>query len=127
MENPNEFNYTYAPISDKHRREVEAIKNRYEPKEEKSDKLKRLKTLDDKVKNTPTMLSLILGIVGTIIFGTGLSLVLEFEMIFLGVIVAAVGIAPIALAYPVFTKCQTRLKKKYSEEIIRLSNELLGE
>lgn len=127
MENPNEFNYTYAPMSDKERREVETIKNRYEPRVEKSDKLKRLKSLDDKVKNTPSIISLIFGIVGILIFGTGLSLVLEFELIFLGIIIAAVGIIPIALAYPVFTKCQARLMEKYRDEIIRLSNELLDE
>lgn len=127
MENPNEFNYTYAPVSDKERREVEAIKNRYEPKAEKSDKLKRLKSLDERVKNIPTALSLVLGIVGTLIFGAGMSFVLEFELYILGIIISAVAIVPIALAYPVFTKCQTRLMKKYRDEIIRLSNELLDE
>ncbi len=127
MDGQNEFNYTYTPINEKELKEVEAIRNRYVQDAPRCEKLKRLKALDDRVRGIPTAISLVFGIVGTLIFGTGMSLVLEFQMYILGIIIAAVSIIPIALAYPMFNHFSRKLREKHSEEIIRLSDELLDE
>lgn len=121
-----EFNYTYVALTEEQRREVASIRRQYETKEESSDTVGKIKRLDWRVKNVPTMISLILGVVGLLIFGTGMALVLEFSEIVWGVIVAAVGILPLAFAYPLFNFVHRHLTKKYAPEILRLSDELLG-
>ena len=54
-----------------------------------------------------------------------MSLTLSFGSYAAGIALAALGIVPIALAYPVFNRLLRRGKKKYGAEILRLSEELL--
>ena len=60
-----------------------------------------------------------------LIFGLGLSMVLEWGIILWGIIVGLLGIAIIIIAYPVYVIILKNLKCKYSEEIIKLSDDLL--
>lgn len=123
----NEFRFTYVAPTEQERKEVSDIKRRYEmAKEGGENTLTLIRRLDAKVKNIPTIISLILGVVGTLIFGTGLALVLEFDMFLAGIIAAAVGILPLAAAYPVFLYTTKRLKAKYGPRILELSDEVLN-
>ena len=122
-----QFNYTYAAPTDKERREIQAVREQYLPQPEHGeDAFTRLKRLDKKVQNTPLAFSLTLGIVGTLIFGLGLSLILEFNMRLLGVVIAIVGLIPLALAYPVHNFILKKYKTKYRAEILELSAKLLA-
>jgi hypothetical protein len=56
-----------------------------------------------------------------------MALVLELEMIALGIILASLGAVPMAFAYPMYKSEIARGKKKYGEEIIRLSDEILSQ
>ena len=126
MEN-KEFNYTYVAPTESERKEIESIKNQYIQAEKKAEtKMERLRRLDGKVKNTPTILSLCFGIIGLLIFGVGLTTVLEWEHLLLGACIMAVGAIPIAVAYPVYKWSLKVGKKKYGEEIVSLSEELLN-
>lgn len=123
-----QFNYTYAAPTDKERREIQAVREQYLPHPEHGeDAFTRLKRLDKKVQNTPMAFSITLGIIGALIFGLGLSLVLEFNMRLLGVVIAIVGLIPLALAYPVHNFILKKCKAKYGAEILELSAKLLGE
>ena len=73
------------------------------------------------------VLSLSLGVVGTLIFGLGLTLILEWSMIVWGTMVAVVGMLPLALAYPAYKLSLTNRKRKYGAEILKLSEEILNE
>ena len=123
------FEYTYSAPTEKERTEIEAIRRQYQEQPaaaaDKTDKLARLRMLDAKVKNTATIFALVLGIVGTLIFGLGMSMVLEWGLFLWGVIVAVVGCPPIFAAYPVYNITLKKGKKKYGEEILKLSEELL--
>ena len=44
-----------------------------------------------------------------------------------GVILGVVGAVPMGLAYPIYRKVLKHNKEKHGEEILSLSNELLGE
>lgn len=126
MEN-KEFNYTYVAPTESERKEIESIKNQYLKEEKREEtKLERLRRLDRKVKNTPVILSLCFGIIGTLIFGLGLTTVLEWNHLLLGVCIMAVGAIPVALAYPAYKWSLKGGKKKYGGEIVRLSEELLN-
>ena len=64
--------------------------------------------------------------------GLKLDASLGFEMntwwkIVLGIILSILGAPPIAFAYPVYNTMIRRGKQKYGEEIVRLSDEILGE
>lgn len=121
------FNYTYSAPTEKQKREIEQIRRQYLEKENKNDdKFIRLKRLNSIVKNGATIVALILGVIGVLIFGTGMSLVLEFEKLVLGIVVACIGVIPIAIAAPVYNVVFKHNKKKYGEEILRLSEQLLN-
>lgn len=125
----NRFEYTYAAPTKDERKEVEEIR-KYYSNSETEDKLTRLRRLDEKAKTPPMLWSLSLGIVGTLIFGGGMSMVMLLDAwywIVLGIVLALIGILPIALAYPVYKKVTKKCKEKYGAEILRLSEEILSE
>lgn len=122
----NDFIFSYSAPTIEERKEIESIRKNYTKPTAEENKLERLRKLDFKVKNIPIIISLILGIVGTLIFGLGLSMILEWYIVLWGVIVCIVGLFPIFFAYPAYRKQTKKLKSKYSEEILSLSDELLG-
>ena len=126
MTDKNDFEYRYVAPSASERKEIESIKRNYLPKKKEESKINQLRKLDGKVKSIPQIASLVLGIVGTLIFGLGLSMVLEWSLTLWGVLVAAVGVVPIALAYPMFIKLDKKMKEKYGKQILDLSDELLN-
>ena len=120
------FEYSYFAPTEEEKRQVERIKLSYE-ETDAPKKIQRLKSLDKVVKETPTIIALILGVIGTLIFGTGFALVLEFNRLVLGIIIAFIGIIPIGLAYPMHKLVGNKLKLKHKDEIIELANEILKE
>lgn len=127
MKDNEKFNFTYSAPTKSEREEIEDIRKNYLPKEKADSKLIRLKKLDSMVKNIPMALSLSVGIIGTLIFGLGLTMILEWKIIVFGVILSILGIIPVALAYFVYKKTLHKLTEKYREEILKLSEELLNE
>ena len=125
--NGNKFEFTYTAPTERERREVESLRKQYLPEEKNTDKLARLRKLDEKVKTPPQILALTLGVVGTLIFGLGLTMILEWSLIAWGAIVAVIGIVPLALAYPIYRWLFKKLQDKHREEILRLSEEILNE
>lgn len=125
--NENQFNYTYKAPTEEERREIESIKRQYEPKNENENKLARLRKLNNLVNGLATSVSLAVGVIGLLIFGLGLAMVLEWQIIIGGIIVCILGIPPIAVAYPVYNIILNKNKVKYGDEILKLSNELLNQ
>lgn len=126
MENKR-FNYRYVAPTDKERKEIESIRKQYLPKDQTESKLEKLRRLDAKVQRTAVVWSLVLGVVGVLCFGLGLAMVLEWGAIVWGVVVAAIGCVPMGFAYPTYSVVLKRNKNKYCAEILKLSEELLGE
>ena len=124
----NKFEYKYSVPTERERREIESIKRQYikQDDDSESNKLMHLRRLHNSIVNTARLVALILGIAGTLIFGGGMALVMEFSQLAFGTVVAVIGIIPMALAYPVYKLIFKSKKKKYGDEILRLSNELLG-
>ena len=121
----NNFEYTYTAPTEEERREIESIRRQYEAKDETKSKIERVRQLDSFVQNFSVIIALVLGIMGTLIFGLGMSMVLVWNIEIFGIIVGAVGIIPMTAAYPVYVTTLRRNKKKYGEEILRLSEEIL--
>lgn len=120
------FDYKYSAPTEEERREIDNIRRQYTPRDKTETKLDRLRKLDSKVKNTAVAVSLCFGIIGCLIFGLGLSMVLEWNMYIWGTVVTIVGVVPIAAAYPVYKYALNKGKQKYAKEILELSDELLN-
>ena len=73
MENKESFSYTYSA---KEQEEIMAIRKKYAAPEETEDKMALLRRLDAAVTKKATIISLVLGIIGALVMGTGMSLVM---------------------------------------------------
>lgn len=124
------FGYVYSA---KDQDEIRRIRQKYQPSEE--DGIVKLRKLDESVTQKATMTSLILGVLGALVMGTGMSLILtEFGALFgltgltamlTGALIGAFGIVLVAAAYPVYTYVLKKEREKIAPEIIRLTEELL--
>lgn len=127
MEQNENFSYTYSAQQQK---EVEAIRKKYLPKEE--NKMEQLRKLHAVPTQKAQSAALAIGIIGTLILGTGMSLAMtqlgaalgNLSMV-LGVAVGIAGMVLVALAYPVYNRVLKKQREKIAPEILRLSDELL--
>lgn len=128
-EGKNKFEYTYSALTEEERAEIESIRRGYLSPEPGGDggKLARLRKLNARVKNAAVCAGLTAGIVGVLLFGAGMSLSLSFSRYAAGIVLSLVGILPMAAAMPLYKFVLGRGRKKYGEEILRLSEELLNE
>lgn len=118
----NTFQYSYSA---KQQSEIEAIKKKYMPKQE--DKLEQLRKLDKSAETPGTVVGLILGIVGTLVMGTGMSCVMVWAdtLFVVGIIFGLLGIVMIASAYPAYKIVTEKQREKLAPRILQLSEELL--
>jgi hypothetical protein len=123
----NKFSYSYSAPTEEERREIASIRKDYLVHQQGDSKLERLRKLDKKVKTSPVILAVCLGVAGILVFGLGISLCLEWGIFIWGILLAAVGCVPMVFAYPAYKWLLAKNKAKYGEEIIKLSEELLNE
>ena len=121
MENKETFSYTYSA---KEQEEIKKIREKYIPKE--ADKMEQLRRLDESVTKKGTVISLVVGIIGALILGTGMSMCMVWTDLFvLGIIVGIVGIVMVSAAYPLYSYITKKEREKIAPEIIRLTDELM--
>lgn len=128
MENREEtFRYTYSA---KEQSEVEAIRKKYLPPEE--NKMEQLRKLDRSATGKAQAWAIALGVIGTLILGTGMSLCmtelsgfLGGTAMFIGIPVGLVGIVLVALAYPVYNRILKKERQRIAPEVLRLTEELM--
>ena len=126
MEN-HSFEYTYSAERQK---EIEAIRKKYLPKEE--DKMEQLRKLHAIPTQKAQAASLAVGIIGSLIMGTGLSLCLTelgaalgiFAFI-IGILIGLTGLVMVALAYPIYNRTLKRERERIAPEILKITDELL--
>ena len=116
------FSYTYSA---KQQEEIKQIRSKYMSKEE--DKMERLRKLERSVTMKGTMYSIIVGVVGTLILGAGMSMALVWgdKLFVLGIIVGIIGLAVLVVAYPLFQKITKQEREMIAPEIIKLTEELM--
>ena len=124
------FKYTYSA---KEQDEIKRIRQKYQSQEE--DSMTRLRKLDAAATSKATVIALVLGIVGALILGMGMSLIMTdlavllgmkgMTNIIVGIITGVLGVILAALAYPVYSKVLKREREKIAPEILRLTDELM--
>ena len=132
MENKESFSYTYSA---KEQEEIKSIRQKYAQKEETEDKMTQLRRLDAAVTQKATTVSLLFGVVGALILGTGMSLAMTklgeamglgtgIAML-IGILIGIAGIVLVCVAYPLYNRILKKEREKIAPEIIRLSDELM--
>lgn len=127
MENKEEFSFTYSAQQQK---EIEAIREKYIPRE--TDKMEELRKLHAVPTQKAQTASLSVGIIGALIMGTGMSLAMtdigaalgSLAMV-IGIAIGIVGMALVALAYPIYNRVLKKQREKIAPEILRLTDELM--
>ena len=126
MENHQSFEYTYSP---QQQEEVEEIRKAYLPKQE--DKMAELRRLHAIPTRKAQAASLAVGIIGTLILGTGMSLcmtklgaALGMLAFVIGILIGLTGLAMVALAYPIYNRILHKERERIAPEILRLADEL---
>jgi len=128
MEHNNEsFSFTYSAAQ---QAELERIRKKYLPQE--PDKMEQLRRLDRGASQKAQAGAIALGVIGTLVLGTGMSLCmtklsgfLGGTAMFVGIPVGVVGIILIALAYPLYNHILKKERQRIAPEILRLTDELM--
>ncbi len=126
--NQETFTYTYSA---QQQEEIKNIRKKYLPPEE--DKMERLRKLHHSATQKAQAWALVLGVIGALIMGSGMSLVMTDigEMIGLtntlipGIVIGIIGMIPVAFAYPTYNRILKKERQRIAPEILRLSDELM--
>ena len=132
MENKETFKFTYSA---KQQEEIRAIREKYTAPEQTEDKMQRLRRLDATVTQKATTMSLVLGIIGALVLGSGMSLAMTeigtsiglkgATAMLIGILIGIVGIVLVCIAYPVYNCIVKKQREKIAPEILRLTDELM--
>jgi len=114
------FEYTYSAPEQE---EIKRIRSKYLPKEQET-KLERLRRLDREAERPGKIVSLTLGVIGLLVFGTGMCCCLVWENYPLGVGVGIAGGIMMAAAYPAYRTITQKQRERVAPEILALTEEL---
>ena len=111
---------------------AEKIRTQYVEKQ--STELDTLRELDEKVKRPANVFAYTFGSISAIVMGAGMSLVMTDIGVTLGIASAmvpgiAIGVVGMAMAlinYPIYKGILDSRKKKYSQEILALSEKIMN-
>ena len=126
------FKFTYSA---KEQEEIKAIRKKYSAPEEKEDKMEELRRLDASVTQKASAYALVVGIIGALILGFGMSLAMtelgeiigitgNISML-IGIIIGVIGIVLVSFAYPIYNHIVKKERERIAPEIIRLTDELM--
>lgn len=127
MEENESFRYTYSAQQQK---EIEAIRNKYLPKED--DKMEQLRMLHARPTKRAQAAAIAVGVIGSLVLGTGMSLALtDFGAILgdialvMGILTGIIGMVLVALAYPIYNRVLKKQRKRIAPQILKLTDELM--
>jgi len=120
--NQNGFQYTYSA---KEQAEIKNIRSKYIPKEE--NKMEQLRRLDASAARKAAMYAIIVGVIGALILGAGMSccMVWADTLLIPGIVVGVIGMAVVAAAYPLYNRTLKKERERIAPEILRLTDELM--
>lgn len=112
---------------------VQKIRTQYVEKQ--ATALDELKALDEKVKRPANVFAYVFGSVSAIVMGAGMSLVMTdigatlgiAAPMTAGIIIGVIGLVMAVVNYPIFKGILASRKRKYSSEILKLSDKIMGE
>lgn len=130
MNNEKIFNYTYSA---KEQDEIRKIRNKYTNTVTEEDNMTKLRRLDESVTSKAIVISLVVGVIGTLIMGFGMSLIMTdignnlgtAGALIVGIVLGVIGLGIACTAYPIYNHTVKKEREKIAPEIIRLTDELM--
>ena len=121
MDNTGTFEYNYSA---ERAREVEAIRRKYEEPQE--DKFEQLKALDRQAEKRGQILSIAIGIIGTLILGTGMSMVMVGQVTYFipGIVIGVVGVMALGASYPIYKVVTKKDRDKVAGQVLALVKQI---
>ncbi len=121
MDNKNTFEYNYSAERAK---EVEAIRRKYE--EPAEDKFEQLKALDRQAERRGQILSIAIGIIGTLVLGTGMSMVMVGQAHYFvpGIVIGIAGTLALSAAYPIYKRVTKKDRDKVAGQVLALAKQI---
>ena len=107
---------------------AERLVSEYAPKD--TSKVVALRKLDAKAKRPASVFTYTLGIVSSLVFGTGMCLAMgqigsgTTGSLVLGILVGICGMVGMGVNYPLYKRILEKGKKKYAFEIMELAKEI---
>ena len=114
--------YEYNPAKNDTAR-AEAIRKQY--MERGITKMDALEALHTKVKTPGMVTASIIGVFGSLVMGAGMSNIMVWDNMAVGLVLGIPGLVMMILAFPVYKVITDRRKKKYAPQIMELSGEIL--
>lgn len=121
MKDNKTFYYSYSPTE---KQEIQDIKAKYQPDEDES-LAQKIKAMDKKTDSKGAIISVILGIAFTLVFGFGLALALSFKSYYLGGIVGFLGLVGMTIVPFLDDKIKQHNRNKIAKKIVALCDEYL--
>ena len=126
--NDNKFNFTYSAVQ---QNEIKKIREKYISHE--PDRMEQLRALDASVYKSATAISIIIGVIGALIMGAGMSLVMTdigttvgiSDPMLPGIIIGIAGMFMAIINYPIYKGILGARRKKYADKIIALSDKIM--
>ncbi len=97
--------------------------------------MSRLRKMDAQVSRKATIVALVLGIVGVLVMGSGMSILMTdlgailgmtgIAETIIGIMIGLIGMLLAAIAYPAFNRVLKKEREKIAPEILRLTEELM--
>ena len=115
------FNYTYSAEI---QQEIEAIRKKYLPPEERENKLEQLRRLDAGVTVPGFIVAMVLGIGSALVFGTGMCCFLVWSLWVPGALLCVIGVVGMLVAPWLYRRLVEKRKAEIAPEILRLTEEL---
>ncbi len=126
MEKETGFIYTYSASQQE---EIESIRKKYVFDEEKTEsKMDELRRLDKNVSKKGETVAITLGVIGTLLFGLGMTCVLEWanKLFVPGIFIGIAGLACVIAAHPLYLHLTNLERRKIAHRVIALADELSG-
>lgn len=116
------FQYTYSATEQD---ELKKIRSKYLPKKE--NKMDTLRRLDAQTVKKASIVSIALGIFGTLVMGLGMSCCMVFSQAWFipGIVIGVIGIALLSLAYPLYVRTLKKERERIAPQILQLTEELM--
>ncbi len=111
---------------------VQKIRTQYMEKE--NSQLDELRGLDAKVKRPANVFAYTFGSIAALVMGSGMSLVMTdvgeklgmAETMTPGIVIGVVGMLMAIVNFPIYKKLLASRRKKYAEQIVKLSDKIMG-
>ncbi len=130
------FQYNYSA---KEQAELKKIREKYlaDIKPTELPKMEQIRRLDAQVSKKATTRALIIGIIGTLLMGGGMSLIMtdlkevlgtyRNMALAIGITIGFVGMLGVIVAYPLYQHITAKERQKIAPEILRLTDELMND